>query len=477
MFRRSDKLEFLLPRERFIPVQVPALVERLTSDPELSPEERGQLRQLAHLLQARFHFEFLQAAEKLKEFFDPFNPDRDTLLIRDLTEAESEAYFSKFCELLHDILIKSNYTKLSREELIRCLEAENPWGVRVEVDLSRYKVIDFYYRGIKECIEPCQRWYFWRPVPRRFRRFSRIVVVVRLAPEAKREYGDASSGFDQVLLKLFKDVRLEELKMTSPHIRIRIRLWDKVQIAVSVVATLVTSIVRLVVAAAVNPVLFFSVLSGCAIAAAKAVQNFITCRIRYMERLGANLYSKLLASNVAAISRLFDTAEAEEVKEALLAYYILYKYRDRDLTMQEADELTEAWLNREFGLPHVDFEIEDGLRKLREKDLLVERLEPAIPVVSSGLTSGNTAAGVLAEGLSSASSETVVVGDESRSKESRVIYKVYDLPSALRRLDEWWDNYFLYANVGRPEDNHIAGLATVRSSCSEAPPPEENPNS
>jgi len=107
----------------------------------------------------------------------------------------------------------------------------------------------------------------------------------------------------------------------------------------------------------------------------------------------------------------------------------------------------------------------------------VERLEPAIPVVSSGLTSGNTAAGVLAEGLSSASSETVVVGDESRSKESRVIYKVYDLPSALRRLDEWWDNYFLYANVGRPEDNHIAGLATVRSSCSEAPPPEENPNS
>ncbi len=456
MFRRSDKLEFLIPRERFIPVQVPALVERIASDPELTPQEREQFRQLAYLLQARFHFEFLQAAEKIKEFFDPFNPDRDTLLIREVSEEECENHFSQFRYLLHDILIKSNYTKLSREELIRCLEAENPWGVRVEVDLSRYKVIDFYYRGVKESTSLYQPWYLWKPVPRRTRSFSRIVVLVRMPPERRKDSGNGSLGFDQVLIKLFKDVRLEELKMTSPHIRVRIRFWDKMQIAISVVATLVTSVVRLVLAAAVNPVLFFSVLSGCAVAAAKAVQNFITCRIRYMERLGANLYSKLLASNVAAISRLFDTAEAEEVKEALLTYYILYKHRDRDLTMEEADQLAEAWLASEFGLPHVDFEIDDGLRKLREKDLLVERVVPAVGTASALPTSGGTGIDLSVEDGGVTCGETVVAEDRPESYKSRVICKVYDLRSALRRLDEWWDNFFLFANLGRPENNHVA---------------------
>jgi hypothetical protein len=456
MFRRSDKLEFLVPRERFIPVQVPALIERISSDPDLSPKEREQFRQLAHLLQARFHFEFLQAAEKLKELFDPFNPDRDTLLIREVSEVERENYFDQFRDLLHDVLIKSNYTKLSREELVRCLEAENPWGVRVEVDLSKYKVIDFYYRGVKEFTQPYQLWYLGKPVPRRTRSFSRIVVLVRMPPEGRKDSENGTPGSDQVLVKLFKDVRLEELKMTSPHIRIRIRFWDKVQIAVSVVATLVTSVVRLVLAAAVNPVLFFSVLSGCAIAAAKAIQNFITCRIRYMERLGANLYSKLLASNVAAISRLFDTAEAEEVKEALLTYYILYKHRDRDLTMEEADRLAETWLAREFGLPHVDFEIDDGLRKLREKDLLVERGVPAVGVPSGPPTSAGTRTDLSPGDVGLTCGETVAAGDRSESSRSRVICRVYDLPSALRRLDEWWDNFFLFANLGRPEDNHIA---------------------
>jgi len=455
-FHRSDKLEFLIPRERFIPVQVPALVERISSDPDLSPKEREEFRELARLLQARFHFEFLEAAEKLKEFFDPFNPDRDTLLIREVSEEERENYFDQFRDLLHDILIKSNYTKLSREQLVRCLEAENPWGVRVEVDLSRYKVIDFYYRGVKEFTELYQPWYLWKPVPRGSRCFSRIVVVVRMPGELGRNCGNGKPGSDQVLVKLFKDVRLEELKMTSPHIRIRIRFWDKVQIAVSVVATLVTSVVRLVLAAAVNPVLFFSVLSGCAIAAAKAVQNFITCRIRYMERLGANLYSKLLASNVAAISRIFDTAEAEEVKEALLTYYILYKHRDRDLTMEEADQLAEAWLAREFGLPHVDFEIDDGLRKLRERDLLVEREVPASGVPSAPPTSGGTGTDLSPGDLGLICGETVAAGDRSESSESRVICKVYDLTSALRRLDKWWDNFFPFANLGRPENNHVA---------------------
>lgn len=458
---RSRNLEFLVPREHFIPVQVPALVERIACDPELSPEEKQHFRALASLLHARFHFEFLEIAENLARYFDPFNSDRDTLPLRQLQPDEHETCFQEFRKQLEYVLTRSNYRKLSREELLQCLEAENPWGVRVIVDLSRFKDIDFYYRGVREWKELYQPWYAPFGIQRKRRQFSRVAVLVRLPGKGGgKANGQSPAGSDQVLFKLFKDVFLEELKMTSPEIRIRIRLLDKIQIVVSLVTSLIASFMRLLVAAAINPILFFSVLAGSVTALAAAVRNFITCRIRYLERLGANLYNKLVASNQAAFSRLLANAEAEEVKEALLAYYILYKHRDKDLTAEEADQLAEAWLTQQFGLAHVDFEIDDALRKLAEKNLLEIREVPRDPSLGDELAVGKaivweTSASVTKQAELSTEDHSSGRADAPAAARA-VIYKVYDLPSALRRLDEWWDNYFPFANEGCPENNHIA---------------------
>ena len=40
--------------------------------------------------------------------------------------------------------------------------------------------------------------------------------------------------------------------------------------------------------------------------------------------------------------------------------------------------------------------------------------------------------------------------------EPRRILKVYDLPSTLRRLDEWWDNYFAANNEGDASNDRLA---------------------
>ncbi len=466
LFRSPSKLEFLTARERFIPVQVPALVERIACDPELSPEERKNFVMLACLLQARFHFEFLEYSDILNRLFDPFYCDRDTLPLRNLKPEEYDQWFEEFRRHLDYILIRSNYTKLSREELVRCLEAENPWGIRVIVDLSRFKHIDFYYRGVRERTEPYKRWYSPVTLWRRRWQFARLAVLVRLEDRHVRKLdGAPAAPGDTVLVRLFKDVFLEELKMTAPEIRIRIRLLDKIQIFVSLISAVVTSFMRLIVAAALNPILFFSVLSGCIMAAVAAVRNFITCRIRYLERLGANLYNKLVASDHAAIARLLITAEAEEVKEALLAYYMLYKHRDKELTAEEVDQLVQKWLADQFALDFVDFEIEDGLRKLAEKDLLVVREVPLHhrprQEVGGGdqTLPGQPPGPILAP--TDAGEEAIGACSTAAPAGTRVIYKVFNLPSALRRLDEWWDNYFLYANVGRPEKDRVANHSTA----------------
>ncbi|MDW8079976.1 MAG: DUF3754 domain-containing protein [Thermoguttaceae bacterium] len=466
MLWSSRKLEFLVGRERFIPVQVPALVERIAADPDLLPDEKEDFRRLACLLQARFHFEFLETAEKLSELFDPFNPDRDTLPLKSLTPPELEQHFHDFRRALEEVLIRSNYTKLSRQQLERCLEAENPWGVRVIVDLSRFKDIDVYYRGVREWVEPYQPWFSFFPLRTKRRQFARIAVLVRLpAKQTTPPPSVIQPAPDQVLLKLFKDVYIEELKMTSPEIRVRIRLWDKIQIIVSMITTVITSFMRLVMAAAINPILFFTVLTGCVTAAIAAIRNFISCRIRYMERLGANLYHKLVASNLAAVARLLATAEAEEVKEALLAYYILYKYSDRDLSAEDIDQLAEEWLTQQFGLSKVDFEIDDALRKLAEKRLIETReLSYAAAEETAGWNGQVQQAPVASiESASNWASLSPVTGHKHGSEgHKKIIYKAYDLRSALRRLDEWWDNYYMYANLGCAAFNHLANGPRAR---------------
>ncbi|GEM_PF-1308679 len=618
MARLAPDLSFLQPRERFIPVQVPALTEKICADPTLTPSEGAHLRLLSRLLQARFHFEFLGELERLKELYDPFNPDRDTLPLWEVSSEKREKHFEEFRQGVERILTQSNFCRLSREQLLACLEAENPWGVAVKVNLGRFKVLDVFYRGVREETVSVQPWHKpFKRETRQQRRLSRVAVLVRKTDGDEKwwvPWRRVNPGPDYVLLKLFKNVLLEELKMTSPDIRVKMRLIDRAKIALTVLTGVATSAAKFLMAVAINPILLFTVLTGCAGAFLRGIYGFIACRTRYMERLTSHLYYQCLANNLSALTRLFDMAEAEEFKEALLAYYILYKYRTSDLTMEELDQKVEAWLAQEFGLPRVDFEVDGAVRKLLEKGLLVELTEdelhalrqeqggssaptdrpasrsakippphlsqvetvesPArvihdrepcridaiaqedsarlIPASATPLSRPEEPSSLLSEnseeaedgylpaitgdqssdrlrqdkfpvGASTltvvpttgadssqhhpegpATNETLMPKEDSLAEftesewvqESaelptslaaekrptleggaiqsgapspasvcaapsadtppRVILKVYDLPSALRRLDEWWDQYFMMANVGRAEDDRLA---------------------
>jgi len=232
--------------------------------------------------------------------------------------------------------------------------------------------------------------------------FSRVAILVRRRQARKGK----RPARDVVLMKLFKDIVLEDLKMTSPEVRVQMKLFDKVKVGGTVVGGLVTPILKLLTAAITSWIAFVVILGGFAAAFFKGVFSFLTSKTKYMQTLSSSLYYKNLANNVSALTRLVDAAEAEEVKELLLAYYILYSERDRDYTMEELDARVEAWLKEQFDLPLVDFEVDDAVRKLVDKDLIEVREQPA---------------------------------DDGTP---RRVLKALDLPVALDRLDKWWDDYF-----------------------------------
>ena len=115
------------------------------------------------------------------------------------------------------------------------------------------------------------------------------------------------------------------------------------------------------------------------------------------------LYFHNLDNNAGVFDFLVHEAEEEECKEALLAYYFLLAERNENgepFTEEELDDRIEQWIEEKFGV-HLDFEVDDALRKLEDKKLLVKE------------------------------------GDR---------YLVPSIDDTLVKLDELWDTIFMYSN-------------------------------
>ena len=100
----------------------------------------------------------------------------------------------------------------------------------------------------------------------------------------------------------------------------------------------------------------------------KQFSNFKNRKIRFMKTLADNLYFKNLDNNMGVFHRLIDTAEEEECKEAILAYYFL-SVAGKSLSALELDQEIENWFERKQHKV-LDFEIDDALQKLLKLGLV-----------------------------------------------------------------------------------------------------------
>lgn len=401
--------EFLQSRERFVPVQVSALLERMLADPRLSDEERHRLKILFEMIGARFHFEFRHQLQRLKKDYEPFDPDLDTIRTTTLSPEQLESRRADLVEAYRQLLLEANYVEVPREQILQCLEMQTHGGLSVHASLDDYRDLCLFYRGVREEERQVPRWWMpwpilgWQLPTRKVLVFRRAALLVHPAGTEK----------EFVYLKLFKNVLTTDVKMILPRVRIQMRWLDQVKIGSSVVGSLAATLWKLFKAAILSYWLFLMVLVGLVGAAVKGVSGFLASRTRYMQALSSSLYFQSLANNASALTLLVDTAEAEELKEMLLAYFVLYIERDQDYTREALDRRVEQWLRDQFGV-EADFEIGDALRKLVEKGLIAER-------------------------------------DGAHS-----VLKVYDLPTALRRLDKVWDEFFKFNGHAAASDDRVA---------------------
>jgi len=140
-----------------------------------------------------------------------------------------------------------------------------------------------------------------------------------------------------------------------------------------------------------------------------------------MQMYSSNLYYRNLSNNTAALTALLDSAENQELKETLLGYSMLYVNRDHEMTMQQLDEAVERWVAEQFD-HQFDFEVEDAVRKLIMTKIIDEKEK-------GGVHFNDPDSGVYVLER----------------------YRACELPVALRRLDNDWDDFNVFPDVA-PED-------------------------
>ncbi len=421
-------LQFLDRRGHFVPAKPAALEEKMLQDPRLSPRERALLAKLFEMIAQRFHIEFRARLEHLKDVYEPFDPDLETVRgageersresevgsqhnhrsrPSPLPEGERTARphatslpatertaLVDLLQSFEQLMLDANYQEMAREQIVACTEFQANRNITVKASFSDYADLRIFYRGVRHETRCHRSWHApWRSKEETVHVFSRLALLVRLRTRQT----------EAVFLKLFKNVVAEDLEMLLPYVRIRMRLLDRLKIGTSVVGGLATASWKAWTAAVLSPWVLLVVGAGFTGACVNGVTNFVSSKRHYIQQLTSNLYFQNLANNQSMLAHVIDSAEGEQCKALLLAYFLLYVERHRDFDREQLDRHAEQWLAREFGAA-VDFDVARAVRTLLDKELVAEvcRTTPA----------------------------TGCRGE---------VLKVYDLPSALHRLDEAWE--------------------------------------
>ena len=372
---------------RFIPFRKHDIVEMCLQENKLAGKDED-FRQLYYMLSSIFHFEFHQIVESMKDSYASVNPDADT---RDYDNPRPLSDLS-FIDLLHNLLEKANYERITQTDLDAALNESSLFKIRLHVDFNDFSEALLFCRGVSTRTEVVSQYFGLVKKEISFTNYDRVVLFIRFRDDFEQEDA-AMPGCKPgaTLLKLFQNVPKADLEMLFPNTAVRMRTSDKLMIGVPAVVSggivLTTKLgASLVVLGSLfgfwfglsaepvelNRTSVTILLAGIATFAGylwKQFSNFKNRKLRFMQALTQNLYFKNLDNNAGVFHRLVDDAEEEECKEAILAYYFLLVRGP--MTRSELDATIENWLAENWQC-EVDFEIDDALLKLQALSLVSE---------------------------------------------------------------------------------------------------------
>ena len=213
---------------RFIPYRRQDIVDMCILDNKLSAEI-GDFRQLGHMLDQIFHFEFHQVIEALKNAYADIDPDSDTKI----PEFHESQPLKSFVDLLDGLLEKANYERVTEADLNRALSESSLFKIRLHVNFDDFSEVSLFARGESVKTENISSWFGLSKKSIEFVNYERVVVYIQIRDDFEHSKNDfASCRAGATLLKLFRNVPKADLEMLFPNTQVRMRLTDKILIGI-----------------------------------------------------------------------------------------------------------------------------------------------------------------------------------------------------------------------------------------------------
>ncbi len=352
-------------RERALPVRQGDLTRLLLAEPGLSQDDREKLEQIGRLLGAMYHAKFFERLRELKELYAPLDPDSDYVGLAEHTLKLHERSHDDFLVPFESALERANYRALNNKVIEEAISAPNEMGLTYEPDFSLFDHLRVYVRGFKQITREI------RTVGTRFRKrtvtldaYQRMVVALKFKPDPRL---GPLVDTDVLYMRMFKDVPHVDMEMHLPEqgTRVRMRMIDKAQIASPIFTSIPALLVKYIAAAAVSRTLLAGMIIAPITAGLNSFFGFNRAKQKHLLSMIHRLYYLTVANNGSVLTRLIDSAEDEEYKEAMLAYFFLWRGTadGEPLTVARLDSTVECYLQLKAHTA-IDFEIEDALDKL-----------------------------------------------------------------------------------------------------------------
>lgn len=399
----------------FIPVSRRELIKKIISEAlnnnSLDSQSVGSLHTFIEVLQTIYHARYHRHYISLKTAYRPFNPDRDVVSNRVWPDKEKRCLQKKLFSEVSALLQKANYEELDEVDINEALNNEMSRGLSIGVELDDYQQVLIYTRG-KSVVRVKQRQWrslFLKEVEVDIPIYSRLNMVFRFRSEEElkqllidrgknrfnqwlylrrhRRLMQNKSSDDYIFMRQFRDIPCSDLEMLFPNSTLRFTLLDKIKLTAAGGAGTVGGVMAFLskLAMAVKPLTILIAIIGFGGVLGRQVTSVLNQQNHYKMVLSRSLYTHSLDINVGVIATLLDQALDEDIKESVLAYYVLLQSEAPKLTPLEIKNLAEEFLLQHFNVS-INFEINDALTKLR-KDGLITRVGDSYEAISIDQTS------------------------------------------------------------------------------------------
>ena len=387
-------------RDRVIPLRKSDVIDGLIAEGRLDEADQARFRQLARMLGAILHYEYLEELDRLRETYFYFDPEIDPHEFgsaKDLNAAYQELS-DEFVRVLTD----ANFIEVSHAEITKAFAEGARVRVKIKAPVEDYRDVRMFRRGHHmETIE-VPAWFGLRRRPLEIMVYDDVVLMVATKPDgmtpddARRALSSARRGGQKVrsgavLFKYFRHIARADLKALFPNVRVVRSLMDHLTLGVPAVLGGVPILIKL---ASTMTVLFLVAgfylgLSGTlhdndmeqALAALTGLLalgafllrqwgNFHRQSLIHQKQLTDNVYYRNVNNNSGIFAYLIGEAEDQDWKEVLLAYYTLLT-ESGPVTREALDTRIEEFLVRVIGVS-ADFDIDHALSRLRGYDLVIE---------------------------------------------------------------------------------------------------------